>query len=245
MLSRHEKIIVKQLVDALNRINEELDSQGYLLSDYMPGTNEPTGLDFTDLKAVILSNTNLLVAIRDNINRFVTAYGWANISSAFQNQYHLTIADIQNALDELAIDYNTILQQVPDRQDKAALAAVAALMVSEVLELEPLEYDTQTLLLNASNDLLDAMSYVLQNINPATLEPLDWTTEQIKTKVNKYLSTFYGNMSLSTHPEYVEMKVVADHVQAELPALVNLNKLANLGKYIDSVIPKVPLLRRV
>jgi len=107
----------------------------------------------------------------------------------------------------------------------------------------PVAYETPYRYANICNDLLDAASYTLNNVNPSTGELYGLTDIEIRTKVKKVLQPFNYYAS-GWFPADIDDVPLMQSVHDSVIADIDTVDLAILQNRIDSQIPKLPLIRR-
>lgn len=98
---------------------------------------------------------------------------------------------------------------------------------------------------NILHDILDALSYELQGRNSYTGQ-LQLLTEQQKEKLfnNRIFTADIYLSKLSNSNDKQMLKTILAYIKVNITKATDAFKLANIGKYIDSELPKLIMVRR-
>jgi len=244
MKVRHEICATHDLSRKYNEIVNGLDFLiTYLLRNVSPADGTPLHTDLQALKAEIVEVGVSLKDIKAALLMFVTkrniTYDLSKYIDINATTLNTKLSVAETLLTKIATDISKVSVNTIDK-----IKTYASTVTNPTVNVSAVMYENAVKYANIVNDLLDASSYVLHNINPDDGTALGFTDEQKKERVRMYLNQiplFIGKIVDSTLlTECNEMEAVADYV------LIHLDDTAlnDLGTYIDANVEKLPLMRR-
>ena len=263
-MGRIQNLIGYQLINKTNISGASILDANKILNWIDPITEEP----LTVPAQVLPSETSERVtATVDDIKRLVNScMSVINTESGavfeFLNRYS-TVNDIDAGLQQFAVtktqvdsdinmslttkDNLSVSLAIETRKNKIKFLAETFKdwipEVKRVVHAHELNQDEQ--MINIFQDLFNALAFELQGKNSYTGELHGLNFEQLKKQTESRLRT--SNRIWIRTPQTVETeeyKVVLDALNNEFPKVVDLNGCKVLGAYIDSNVPKLPLVRR-
>lgn len=128
---------------------------------------------------------------------------------------------------------------------KADLAVVGESLENDFdfqMNRPPKPYSRAVWIANSTNNIIDAISYDLHNICQGRGTVLKRSVDEIKAWVlGRCEAGLRDAYQSSDIPEMINM---LKGIQKEVPKCTDLKALSDLGDYVDSEIPKLPLVRR-
>lgn len=235
---RVDFIIAKQLVDNFNRIVLTADGQLSLMIGKLQDGSFYTD-DINVLREDIARCSTFILKTSDNLDVYKTKRQISINLESYSSKDLVRYDNEKQTIKLVSIASN-------EEAIKAAnfnVLTVKAVAFENPIELaSPVIYENSYSYANIINDLLDASSYVLRNINPETGDITTLTDEEIRQKVKSYLIQL-SNFIVSWPNDVTDadnMVDIADSVLADLSTI----SFETLAQRIVDNVPKLPLIRR-
>ena len=196
------------------------------------------------LQGYIKKNCDRITVIDNNLTSYINGHPAFDLA-AYTDKAQYTI-NTEKATVKTFSDTLSTSVLVPSITSLKKLTDISKTTSNPIIYAAPIQmYGTPQHWAITLNDLLDAASYVLRNINHNNGELTSYSEEQRRLMVRGFLIQFlnFGDM---TYPKDLadEVKLMndaADYVLGQLDA----TDLITIANYIDINVEKVPLMRRL
>ena len=247
MQPHNEYVHARQTATNFNVCKQSVDGiilllQGKLLDGSIaPGQNGDATVD--ELKAYIRENLDWVASKMQTLKDFLEKHEPYNVLD-YTTMNKNTFDTAKTQIDSFKTNLLAAIDS-PSINNSTKLANLATVHVNNLAFISPVEYKDRLGRAVTVNDLLDASSYVLHDINPDTGVKLNYTDEQKRGRVEKYLTSFFRLYDYN-YPSSIQSYMETLHLVAEYVSS-NLQTMACdlLGKYIDENTEKIPALRRL
>ena len=242
MKVRHEISVTHELSRNFNQIVNSIDVLlTYILKNVDNSTGEPIYTDIAALKADLVNLGLSLKGLKAKIAEFITK---RNITFDISQYIDSNLIILNSKLTTIESFLTTTVTDIGKLNTFAKIATAASALTNPAVDVSAVNYDTDTRYVNSTNNLLDASAYTMRGINENDGTPLNMTDEQLKAKVRGYLAMVpsFTRLDLPTelNADMDSMRAVSDYVLAHL----DNTPLTDLATYIDTNVPKLPLMRR-
>ena len=267
MATRQEIQVGHDLIHFINRINDNIWCTCHILQSIHPYTGHPLmitpapevvdgiaekdrEINVAEIKEEIVKNSDIIKGFTTKIDGFIAKFDIIKARSGLQyyNVDELIIlSDLQKVKTaEGSIATNTLLVSTKSELSNIGISNLPTFDLDINIETIHRPYDIRYI--NIANDCLDATSYELQGINSYSGEAMSMPVSTLIALAKDRCKVATIEVSKASSLEYTadiqNILAVSEYVSKESEKCRNLNQLANLGQYIDTNIPKLPLVRR-
>lgn len=260
MATRYEKIAAYSTLKGLDRVLETIWLVSHWLTDWEPRTGQDLVIRVCDTNELVRPDGSQLKEFADsgiesaviNISALQAVVADVNFSALLD----IGLLDFTETLFKVQEDTNSLVTiknqyAVSVSTDKAQLAALGNAILEYTFEVEkpPAPLTEAERIVVIIHDLLDAAMYNLRCLNSengATWD--DNSVENIKKHLYQRCRTL-GDLRMKAYAladiaEVDQIYAIVDYIQAEYLEINNRKQASDLATYIETSIPRLPLLRR-
>lgn len=257
MPTRQEVMMAHDLLTKVWKMNELFFACTFFMQEIDPITGDPfinriaTGppdnpgpdifrsATLPELKELAIQRLTVIDKIRTTVDKFLTKVDLMSLNTGLED-YKFTLTDPNSDLNNLASVRTRAGQDIIGSANKGQLKSRG-----QAFTYTP-KVERKTILpeparsLNIANDILDTLSFELQQIDPHVGGPKAFAFAFLQELIPARLqAAFTANSNRDA-----DIDNIINHILANFQAAADLADMAALGAYIDANLPKLPLIRR-